>query len=699
MWRSTHPIHGGTLASNSPRATYRGFSMRLSRRLTAGFIGVGLLASLTGCDPETPSQYPTELGSPLDPSSDPPYTVPAASLVAGTSFSPHCTLQNAASTWEPILLVATGFLDATTWRSSQSARFADAGWVCVITIPDIADALDFTRGAQYVARAVTVIYGATGKKVDIIAHERGGVDARWAIRWWPSIRTAIDDVVLIGVPNRGSVDNMYLTAADSVLPIYQQSRADSLFFKALSSFDPTPGAGISYTNIASRDDRNSIGDKIRDNRETSWAIDGSINLLVQNYCAQTVSRHLVRDYSWVWAATRDALTGSGPASTARFNAGAPCTSDGSQSDPPRPQTDYQSAITPDSEPPLPDYVPMTPEETPPWASLNLPADQPDEADLALTEPLADRTAAFQCGSGAQRRYAAEPVLLVAGFIGDGLSMFTLMQSRFSSTANTATPYPVCWVQLPQNGAHFDLARGAQYVVHSIRALKALNPTGPAVDVLGHSRGGYDTAWALKWWADLRDTVDDVVLLDSPLRGTRSSMYFACPGCQPLNYQSRADSKFLAALRINDPTPGMSTSWTTIGTWDSPVPPEGESVPGSGSVFRDALDQRQYAWRWPGASNIIIQQYCPGRRVVHGPSIPANPSRPNMLTDDWAWQAIQNALFTPGPADPVEFVPTTSCGTASYTSHPRQTPPSGALPPVVQNDEPNILDYPYVWSGA
>lgn len=648
-----------------------------------------LLLGLAACDPPTPPQYPTQLGTPLDPPADPPFTVDIALLDAAWT----CTPDVPTSTWSPVLLVASGTLDATSWRAQWQTmgRWSDASEVCVVVIPASGDVADFTRSSQYVARAITRIAAVAGEDVDVVAHSRGGLDTRWALRWFPSTRDLVDDVVTIGVPNRGSVDNMYLTTSAAPVPIFQQSRADSQFVQALNSGpDMTPGPA-DFTNIASDDDRDSVGDGLRDTRTEPWKMSGATNLLVQDHCAQVVTRPAVRDHGWVWAAVHDALAHTGPAVATRFAPTAPCTA-ANVSDPPG--TSYATTPTSGSEPPLPDYVPMVPESVPPWSSTalpNLPDSDPGPGTRVLQEDPAALAAAVVCPTGPDARYAPEPVLLVPGGAGihdldgdGGPDMWDDLDDRFDDPSGE----PVCWLRLPPpatGGPTLDLARGAEFVVHAIRTLAAAS--GDDVDVIAHSRGGFDTAWALRWWPDVPGLVDDVIVLDSPLRGSRAQMAPPPPGqptpplmLTPMGHQSRADSLFVGALLLDDPTPGPAT-WTTIGTWDTDDGPTDPDPYGGASVGRGAYDQRQFAWRWPGAANLLVQQHCPGRRVTHG----------GVTRDDWVWAAVADALAHAGPAEPGRFVPDTACGTPTYVMQPRQAP--ATFTPTT-NTEPDLP--PYVW---
>lgn len=657
--------------------------------------------SLNACTKPYDPYYPIDLTVPSTaPTTDPAYTIDTALLDSGRS----CTTYSSSSSWKTIILVGPPEDDAATdWRGDADwvTRFTGtAKKVCVIDIPDTGqtqyDDDDLARTAEYVARAVhQEASTSAGSKVNIIAHEAGGLSARWAMRFWPQIRSKVDDVVLIGTPNHGSVDAMY-DADTTPTPSSQQSRADSAFIEALNSpistgGDETPGGSVSYTNIASANDRISVGDGVRDSRESAWHLSGARNIRVQNTCnTATIRRPAVRDHAWVWEAVRDALLNSGMTSTTRVT-DATCASsadaDGSAS--------VGTTVAPNSEPPLPGYVPVIAEETPAWKASSSDPDVEYEApshptNPALTEEGGSESAivakAKVCSDGGEVRYAEAPTLLVPGGAGtDGGSMFRQLMDlpAFSSTPTGAKVHPVCWLKHPYPtegevvGASFDpdtpsvdLVRSAEYVVAVVLDLKA-TATTPKVDIIAHSRGGYDVAWALTWWTDVQAKVDDAVFLDTPLRGSGAQRYgtYSQPTdlmATPMGQQSRSDSHFVAALLAGG---AATSSWTTIQTWDETT------------VHRNAYDHRQNAWRWPGATNVMVQQHCAGNRVTHG----------QMFSDTWVRAALLDALANTGGTNPARISDETGAiCKGDWKQLPRQELATGGV--IQPDEEPTLPAY-------
>lgn len=75
--------------------------------------------------------------------------------------------------------------------------------VCVVTYPDRGLG-DQQVSAEYVAHAILTMHEATGRQVDLVGHSQGASMPRWAVRFWPSARAAVDDFVGIAGPYHGT---------------------------------------------------------------------------------------------------------------------------------------------------------------------------------------------------------------------------------------------------------------------------------------------------------------------------------------------------------------------------------------------------------------------------------------------------------------------------------------------------------------
>lgn len=128
--------------------------------------------------------------------------------------------------------------------------------VCFVTYPD-RGFNDMQISAEYVVNALRRMHADTGRKVAMIGHSQGATMPRWALKWWPSARDAVDDFVLLAGPNHGTTvsDNNPLNLVPELgLPglgipgALFQFKTDSQFIAALNAGDETPG-NIDYTSL------------------------------------------------------------------------------------------------------------------------------------------------------------------------------------------------------------------------------------------------------------------------------------------------------------------------------------------------------------------------------------------------------------------------------------------------------------------
>jgi len=89
-------------------------------------------------------------------------------------------------------------------------------------------------------------------------------------------------------------------------------------------------------------------------------------------------------------------------------------------------------------------------------------------------------------------------------------------------------YDVCVVDLPDYSLG-DIQISAEYVVYAIDQMYAADG-GRKIGVVGHSQGNMEIRWALKWWTDLQNKVDDAVMLGNPGHGTAGGNLFCILPC-------------------------------------------------------------------------------------------------------------------------------------------------------------------------
>jgi triacylglycerol esterase/lipase EstA (alpha/beta hydrolase family) len=223
--------------------------------------------------------------------------------------------------------------------------------------------------------------------------------------------------------------------------------------------------------------------------------------------------------------------------------------------------------------------------------------------------------------------AHEPVLLVHGTAGRPEDHWALGYQKILPDLG----YDVCTVRLP-DFALGDIQVATEYVVHAVRSMAAAS--GRDVDIVGYSQGSLEPRWAVRYWHDVRAVVDDIVTLAGPHHGTAVADASCAGGsCDIAVWQMKQDSAFITTLNsIAETLEGID--YTSIYSLND------ELVQPSAPVATAELD---------GATNILVQDVCPGRVVAHS----AEP------VDAAVFALVLDALSSPGAADPARFDPT-SC---------------------------------------
>jgi triacylglycerol lipase len=145
---------------------------------------------------------------------------------------------------------------------------------------------------------------------------QGGLEPRWAIKWWPDLQTLIDDDVMHAAPNHGTGGR-----GGSGFRCFEscwQMLKGSNFLAALNATDETPGA-VSYTSVYTQFDEFVTPQK----PVSTSALDGASNVLIQDICPNRPTDHTA--ISWAdavaYALAVDAFSHPGPADPARIDRG------------------------------------------------------------------------------------------------------------------------------------------------------------------------------------------------------------------------------------------------------------------------------------------------------------------------------------------------------------------------------------------
>jgi hypothetical protein len=218
------------------------------------------------------------------------------------------------------------------------------------------------------------------------------------------------------------------------------------------------------------------------------------------------------------------------------------------------------------------------------------------AEPKLTVATPKLRAALKCTPGVKDAKRT-PGMLVTGTGASGDEAYAIGKGAFD-----AYGAPVCWVNFPSHTTA-DIQVSVQYLVYGLRTMS--ERAGRPVAVFGISQGGLLPRVALTYWPSLRKKVSDVVAAAGTQHGTTAGSLAGCrrEGCTPGSFQQIAGSRFQKALnrRGRDETPGP-TAWTTVrSATDETVRPT------TGPHPTAALK---------GATNVLIQDVCPGRSVTH-----------------------------------------------------------------------------------
>lgn len=188
--------------------------------------------------------------SALEADGSPPETYTEQEYKAGLACDP---LQNLSK--DPVLLVHGTFTyGQQNYGATLAPLLRERGWaVCIVTYPN-RGLDDIQRTSEFVAYAVEKIAEESGRKVALIGHSQGVMQARWAVKWWPQVQQQVSDLISLAGPNQGIILPTAPRQALALLGIqtapfpaaFYQFTQNSDFIRALNRDDETPG-DIDYT--------------------------------------------------------------------------------------------------------------------------------------------------------------------------------------------------------------------------------------------------------------------------------------------------------------------------------------------------------------------------------------------------------------------------------------------------------------------
>ncbi|MES0873994.1 esterase/lipase family protein [Sinimarinibacterium thermocellulolyticum] len=266
----------------------------------------------------------------IDVASEPKLETDPALLDAALECTPFANTDK-----PPVLLVHGTFTHGQEqFNWNYKPLLIERGFdVCTVTYPDRGLG-DQQVSAEYIVHALRRIHAESGRKVAMIGHSQGALMPRWALKWWPSARAAVEDFVLLAGPNHGTLvaatDNPLGAMVGSTLGLpaafYQFARGSS-FIGALNAGDETPG-DVDYTNIYTLFDE--LVQPVVP--EPTAALEfGEDNPKVANILLQDVCPLLIVDHLTIGLTDRatfelalDAITHVGPANVERAGGAALC---------------------------------------------------------------------------------------------------------------------------------------------------------------------------------------------------------------------------------------------------------------------------------------------------------------------------------------------------------------------------------------
>jgi triacylglycerol esterase/lipase EstA (alpha/beta hydrolase family) len=260
-----------------------------------------LLVATSACDRTTSGA----------PSSGPALSVTKAQAEASLG----CPATFAHADHATVLLVhGTTSTPEESWSWNLQRGLPAAGWdTCTVRLPDRSMG-DIQVSSEYVVAAVRILHERTHRKVSIVGHSQGALEARWAAKWWPDVRRSVDDLIMLAGPNHGSAGFQSFCAGTACSPAVQQMREGSMFLGSLNLGSQLP-AGVSVTSIYSATDEYV---QPATGPGATAALPGASNIMLQSICTTKPVDHVAILFNAAaYALIIDALRSPGPADATR----------------------------------------------------------------------------------------------------------------------------------------------------------------------------------------------------------------------------------------------------------------------------------------------------------------------------------------------------------------------------------------------
>jgi hypothetical protein len=216
----------------------------------------------------------------------------------------------------PVLLVhGTSITVQENWGWTYIPALTTAGYdICTVQMPDYAF-VDVQVSAEYVVYAIRQAARLSGQRISVVGVSQGGIEPRWALKWWPDIHDDVASYVGMATPNHGSLYGN--GCAGSCIPSVWQQAVGSNLLSALNRGTEAPYLGsVSYTDVYSQTD-----DIIQPAYPApTAALSGGANIAVQDICPGRYVGHIQSVWDAVYySVVLDAVSHTGPADPGRID--------------------------------------------------------------------------------------------------------------------------------------------------------------------------------------------------------------------------------------------------------------------------------------------------------------------------------------------------------------------------------------------
>ncbi|MDX1587396.1 MAG: hypothetical protein R3296_00525 [Oleiphilaceae bacterium] len=224
---------------------------------------------------------------------------------------------------EPVVLLVPGstLTPEANFQWNYIPALLDLGrTVCTVELPEKAMG-DIQVAAEHLVFAIRDLSARSGQPIQIVGYSQGGMVPRWALRFWPSTRAQVSDLISLAGSHKGTVTAIP-SCLDRCAPAFWQQRQDSAFMAALNRDGQETWPEVHYTSAYTRYDEvvfPNFAAEVANSRLAGG--DNVANIELQSVCPLNSAEHLaIGTYDPVgWALAKDALMNEGPADPSRVS--------------------------------------------------------------------------------------------------------------------------------------------------------------------------------------------------------------------------------------------------------------------------------------------------------------------------------------------------------------------------------------------